>query len=54
MLGTEGRAAMQIVLAVSETIRDLGRVPSGHLYAQLMGRMSLETYNLIIDIEDTQ
>lgn len=34
--------------AVAEAIRDLGSVPSGHLYARLMGRMGLETYQAII------
>lgn len=42
------KAALAIVLAVGEAIKDLGSVPSGHLYAQLMGRMSLETYNKVI------
>jgi hypothetical protein len=43
------KAAMAIVLAVGETIRDLGEVPSGHLYAQLMGRFTLGEYEKIID-----
>jgi hypothetical protein len=38
------------VLAVAEAIEGLGRVPSGHLYAQLMGHMSLETYEKIIGV----
>jgi hypothetical protein len=42
------KAALAVVAAVTETIRELGEVPSGHLYARLMGRMSLETYNQII------
>lgn len=45
---TETVAALQIVAAVGEAIRDLGRVPSGHLYAQLMARLSLAEYNQII------
>lgn len=44
------KAAVQIVVAVGETIRDLKSVPSGHLYAQLMGHMSLETYNKVIGV----
>lgn len=43
-------AAVQIVVAVGQAIRDLKSVPSGHLYAQLMGRMSLETYNKVIGV----
>ncbi len=45
---SEVNAAVQVVVAVGEAIKSLGSVPSGHLYAQLMGRMSLETYNKVI------
>ena len=41
--------AMQIIKAVAEAIRDLGSVPSGHLYARLMGQLTLSQYNQIID-----
>jgi hypothetical protein len=46
----EALSAFKVVAAIGETIRDLGEVPSGHLYAQLMSRMSLDTYNKIIGI----
>lgn len=42
------KAALAIVIAVGEAIKELGSVPSGHLYARLMGNMSLETYNKVI------
>lgn len=42
------KAALGIVLAIGETIKELGSVPNGHLYAQLMGKMSLDTYNKVI------
>ncbi len=42
------KAAMQIILAVGDAIRELGSVPSGHLYANLMGKMSLAQYEAII------
>jgi len=42
------KAALAIVIAVGEAIKELGSVPSGHLYARLMGRMNLETYNKVI------
>ena len=42
------RAYMLTLKAIAETIRELKSVPSGHLYAQLMGKMSLEVYNGII------
>ena len=41
-------ATANIVAAVAETIRELGSVPSGHLYARLMGHMSFESYEAII------
>ena len=44
------RAALEIVIAIGQTIKELGSIPSGHLYAQLMGKMSLETYTKIIDL----
>lgn len=46
----EVKAAVQVVVAVGEAIKELKSVPSGHLYARLMGRMSLETYNKIIGV----
>jgi hypothetical protein len=39
---------MRIVFALSETIRELGRVPAGHLYAVGMASMTLEQYNAAI------
>lgn len=44
----EVSAAVQVVVAVGEAIKAFGKVPNGELYAHLMGRMSLETYNKII------
>lgn len=38
------------VLAIAETVRELGEVPSGHLYAQLMGDMDLDTYTSLIQV----
>ncbi len=42
--------AIEIIKAVADTIKDLGSVPSGELYARLMGYMSLAQYNKIIGI----
>jgi hypothetical protein len=42
-------AGVRILYAVADAIRELGSVPSGVLYAQLMGKMDLQTYELIID-----
>lgn len=43
-------AAIQTIRAIADAIKELKEVPSGHLYAQLMGRMSLDQYNQIIGI----
>ena len=43
-------AGLETFRAVAEAIRELKRVPSGHLYARLMGCMSLDQYNQIIGI----
>ena len=44
----EGIVAVQVVGAIADAIRELGSVPSGHLYARLMGHVSLATYQTII------
>jgi hypothetical protein len=41
-------AALAVAKAVAEAIRELGSVPAGHLYAVLMARMSLETFEKIV------
>lgn len=38
------RSAIDMIAALAETIRELGEVPSGVLYANVMGRMTLESY----------
>ena len=43
------KAAVQIMKAVAESIKEAGSIPSGHLYAQLMGKMSLGSYEKMID-----
>ena len=42
------KAAVQIMKAVAESIKEVGSIPSGHLYAQLMGKMSLGSYEKMI------
>jgi hypothetical protein len=41
---------IRMVFAVSDAIRELREVPSGHLYAQVMGFVSLQEYQMILDI----
>lgn len=47
-MNAERQAVIEILKAVADAIRELGEIPSGHLYAQLMGHMSLELYQKII------
>ena len=50
MTEAQKQAAVKVVEAISEAIEELGEVPSGHLYARLMGHMSIDTYNSIIGV----
>jgi hypothetical protein len=43
------KAVIQATMAISDAIRELKQVPSGKLYAIVMGKMSLEDYNAIIE-----
>lgn len=42
------RAVLDVMIAMTDTIRVAGRVPSGELYAQVMGHMDIHTYNAIV------
>ena len=42
------RAAFDLVIAVSEAIRELGEVPNGELYARVMGTLDYQSYTHII------
>lgn len=41
---------LQMIRAFGDTIRAVGRVPSGELYARVMPHMSLEQYQKVIGI----
>lgn len=43
-------ALLEVGMAIAEVIRAKGAegIPSGHLYAQVMGKLDLDTYNTII------
>ncbi len=43
-------AALAMCKAIADTIKELGSVPSGHLYARLMGTLTLSQYNNIIRV----
>jgi hypothetical protein len=38
----------EVVDAIAETIKEFKEIPSGHLYANLMGYMDLNTYQTLI------
>lgn len=44
------KAYLETVKAIAGAIKELKQVPSGHLYAQLMSHMSIDTYNSIIEV----
>lgn len=44
------RAAIGTVMAVGDAIRDLGEVPSGELYANVMSKITFTQYSQIIEI----
>ncbi len=44
------KAAIDVVFALSETIRVLKKIPSGHLYVRVMGQMSHDQYQSAIDL----
>jgi ArsR family metal-binding transcriptional regulator len=44
------QAAITAVSEIGKVIREVKRIPSGHLYAQLMGVLSLEKYEMIIGL----
>lgn len=48
MTSQEIATAIQAVASIGRMIRDAKRIPSGHLYAQLMGHLSLDKYELAI------
>jgi hypothetical protein len=46
----KAKAYIGMAMALQEAIQHLGEVPSGHLYARLMGSIDLDTYNGLLDI----
>jgi len=43
-------AGLEVVAAMAETVRELKEVPSGTLYAHVMGQLSLESYEKVIGL----
>ena len=44
----QARAAIELIKTVADAIKEVGRIPSGHLYAAMMNTLSLEQYNDLI------
>ena len=44
------KASLGVLKAIADTIKELKEVPSGELYAGVMGSLSLEEYNTVIGI----
>lgn len=42
------KAGLEIIKAIADTIRELKEVPSGELYARIMGQISFENYQAVI------
>ena len=51
-MDSKSKQALIIVQAIAETIRSAGScgIVSGHLYAHLMGRLTIDRYQDIIDL----
>lgn len=41
-------AALDVLIAMTELIRTKGEIPSGELYATVMGQFDIHTYNAIL------
>lgn len=50
MTAEQVKASIRVVQAIADAIRDLKQIPSGHLYGRLMGHLSLQDYERIIDV----
>lgn len=44
------KSGLNVIVAVTETIRECGEAPEGTLYAALMGRMDLQTFEKIVAV----
>lgn len=51
---SEIEQALQIIQVLGRAIMDAGKIPSGHLYAAVMTKISLETYQSAIGLLERQ
>ena len=53
MTTEQAHALIQFMGAVASLIKEVKTIPSGHLYAQLMGKMTLDQYqNMIATLQN--
>ena len=43
-------SAIKLIKVVADTVKVAGQIPSGHLYAAMMHKIDLSTYNRVIDL----
>lgn len=43
-------SGLNVLRALAETVKELGEVPNGHLYATVMSLMDIHQYNKAIDL----
>ncbi len=41
---------LEVARAIADTIDSAGEIPEGHLYAALMDKVSIENFNLLVDL----
>ena len=42
------QSALKVMVAAVEAIKDAGQIPSGHLYAAMMGTLSQSSYDAML------
>ena len=50
MNAEQRQALVDVLVILGQAIREAGEIPSGHLYAMLMGKMGLNTYTQMITL----
>ena len=49
MTAEQAHKLIEFMGAIASLIKEVKEIPSGHLYAQLMGKMSLDQYQNMIE-----
>ncbi len=44
------KAGLEVIRAIADAIREVKQVPAGHLYAAVMGTLSLSAFTRIVDM----